>query len=156
MALLLAAFGWLVPAVVGLQIVLWIALLWWAIAFLWILRYPTPVPPAIAAVAGAARARSVPGWRWLPSCGVPGRGPALALLALCIVFAADIGAYFAGRRFGRVKLAPQVSPGKTWEGLIGGVLLAALTAAAGGADARPAAGGHGAAGPGGRGPVRRG
>jgi len=132
MALLLAVSGWLVPAIVGLQIVLWIALLWWAVAFLWILRYPTTVPPAVAALAGLLVL--IPSWLALVAIlRVPEHGPAFALLALCIVFAGDIGAFFAGHRFGRVKLAPQVSPGKTWEGLIGGVLLAALTAAAGGA-----------------------
>lgn len=132
MALLLAVSGWLVPAIVGLQIVLWIALLWWAVAFLWILRYPTTVPPAVAALAGLLVL--IPSWLALVAIlRVPEHGPAFALLALCVVFAGDIGAFFAGHRFGRVKLAPQVSPGKTWEGLIGGVLLAALTAAAGGA-----------------------
>jgi phosphatidate cytidylyltransferase len=53
-------------------------------------------------------------------------------VALGTTFAADIGAYFAGRRFGRVRLAPQVSPGKTWEGLFGGLLLATLTSVGGG------------------------
>jgi phosphatidate cytidylyltransferase len=47
---------------------------------------------------------------------------------LVIVWAADVGAYAIGRWLGRVKLAPKVSPGKTWEGVTGGVLLAALAA----------------------------
>lgn len=131
-ACLLAAVAWLVPDVISLPVVLWVSLAWWLAAFVWILRYPIPVPPVLAAVAGILVL--VPAWVALAAilC-VPVQGPSLALLALAIVFSADIGAYFAGHRFGRVKLAPAVSPGKTWEGLIGGVALAAVTAAAGGA-----------------------
>ncbi len=74
----------------------------------------------------------VPAWLALSYLHrVPERGPQLTLFLLLLVFAADIGAYFAGRAFGRLKLAPQVSPGKTWEGVIGGLSSAALIAYAG-------------------------
>lgn len=55
------------------------------------------------------------GWQWL-------------LVVLAVTFAADTGAFFAGRWWGRLKLAPAVSPGKTFEGLLGGLGLAAAAA----------------------------
>lgn len=58
------------------------------------------------------------------------RGELLVLLLLCIIWAADIGAFFAGRRFGRRRLAPNISPGKTREGLAGGLVSAMLVAVA--------------------------
>ncbi|WP_178862360.1 phosphatidate cytidylyltransferase [Thiomicrorhabdus cannonii] len=55
-------------------------------------------------------------------------GPAALLLSLFTIWAMDTGAYFTGRRFGKHKLAPHVSPGKTWEGVWGGAVLAGLVA----------------------------
>ncbi|WP_020648267.1 phosphatidate cytidylyltransferase [Solimonas variicoloris] len=59
-------------------------------------------------------------------------GPLKLLFVLFLVFAADTGAYFAGRRFGRRKLAPAISPGKTVEGALGGLALCAVWALAAG------------------------
>ena len=50
----------------------------------------------------------------------------LLLWAFIVTWSTDIGAYFAGRRFGRRKLAPSISPGKTVEGLYGGMIAATL------------------------------
>ena len=52
----------------------------------------------------------------------------LVILLLVIIWSADIGAYFTGRAWGKRKLAPAVSPGKSWEGVLGGLLLAILAA----------------------------
>ena len=54
--------------------------------------------------------------------------PVVLLLFMATVWIADIAAYFVGRRFGRRKLAPSVSPGKTWEGLAGALAVTAVYA----------------------------
>jgi len=60
----------------------------------------------------------------------PGQGLMLALWTLVIVWATDIGAYFAGRAIGGPKLAPRLSPNKTWAGLLGGMAAALIIGAA--------------------------
>jgi len=55
------------------------------------------------------------------------RGTATFVLLLFLVIASDTGAYFAGRCFGRIKLVPRVSPNKTAEGALGGLVVAVIT-----------------------------
>ena len=112
-----------------LTTVLAIAALWWIGAFVWIALFPTHVSPAAAAICGMLVL--VPAWIALVRLhALNGRGPQLVLFLLMLVWAADVGAYFVGRWIGKTKLAPRVSPGKTWEGVIGGLIAAMLLALA--------------------------
>jgi phosphatidate cytidylyltransferase len=114
----------------GFTLLMELSALWWMAALLWLLVAPQRVNAAAAAVAGVLAL--VPTWVALTRMvELWPHGAQWALFALTLAFAADTGAYFAGSAFGRVKLAPHVSPGKTWEGVIGGMLLASVVALAG-------------------------
>jgi phosphatidate cytidylyltransferase len=62
---------------------------------------------------------------WVAIVDLQARSPWLVLAAMAVVWVADIAAYFAGRRFGKRKLAPAISPGKTWEGVWGALVAVA-------------------------------
>ncbi len=82
----------------------------------WALRLPAGVVALVLAWLALAQARSL--------------GVNFLLSALVLVWVADVFAYFAGRAFGRRKLAPAISPGKSWEGVWGGLVGVALLALA--------------------------
>lgn len=108
-------------------VVLGVALLGWVLAFAAVLRYPCKF--GMGTVGAAGFVALVPSWLLLARLhGDSPLGHELAMTLLLIVWAADIGAYTFGRAFGRIKLAPAVSPGKTWEGVSGGVASAAAAA----------------------------
>jgi phosphatidate cytidylyltransferase len=82
---------------------------------------------SLAFVAVAGFFVLVPSWLLLVRLHAePARGAALAFMVLLVVWAADVGAFVVGRWRGRTKLAPAVSPGKTWEGVLGGLVAAGL------------------------------
>ncbi len=103
-----------------------VAMLWWIAAFLWICLAPERVPRAAAALAGLLAL--APCWLALVYLTLTTGSAKWVLFTLALVWAADTGAFFAGRWLGRVPLAPRVSPKKTWEGVIGGVVVSALVA----------------------------
>lgn len=78
------------------------------------------LPPALMALLGAhgPAAAEVPSQHW----------PGLVTGVLVIIWANDVGAYFAGSTLGRTKLAPAISPNKSWEGVVGGLLLGLVVA----------------------------
>jgi len=116
------------PQVKDVQPFLGLACLWWSVALLWVKAYP-----ASGLLWGSILMRSLMGFlmlalAWMAAIFLLGlsRGGMLMVAMVLVVATADIGAYFAGKRFGRHKLAPEVSPAKTWEGFWGGVLACLL------------------------------
>ena len=110
--------------------VMLLAMLGWIPLFGWIVFAPGFRANGLAAIAGLWAL--VPTWLALSRLYVQdGNGRELVVFVLLLAWAADIGAYFAGRRYGRFRLAPVVSPNKTWEGVLGGLAAGFLVALAG-------------------------
>lgn len=111
-------------------------LAWWLLALLWMRHSayaaaPTRDNAAIKLAAGEFAI--LPAWLALMQLhGHPDHGHAWALFALVLVWAADIAAFFAGKRYGTTKLAPRISPNKTTAGAWGALAGAVVVALVGG------------------------
>jgi phosphatidate cytidylyltransferase len=110
-----------------IQPVLGLACLWWCFALLWVKSFPASkalwASPVMRLLMGMLIL--LPAWfAAVYLLQIEQHGAVMVVLVL-IVAAADIGAYFTGRAFGRHALAPDVSPGKTWEGFWGGIVAVA-------------------------------
>ncbi len=114
------------------QIMVMLGVIWWLLAMLWLKHYSFASDHDTHARVfklAAATLSVVPAWCALAL--IHAEKPAgryWLLLALAIVWAADSGAYFAGRKFGKHKLSPRISPNKTIEGLVGGVVAGMVVA----------------------------
>jgi len=107
------------------QLLLWqlSAGFWLVVAPLWLFyRWPLSGLAFFGYVVGAILLLPT----WAAMVELQARSPWWLLAVMALVAVADIGAYFAGRAFGRHKLAPLISPGKTWEGVAGGLVAVAL------------------------------
>ena len=116
------ANGWYAPAWVYYAA----GLFWIALVPMWIWRQPRFGSRAVLLAAGATAL--------LPAAAalvdLRGVHPSFLLATLATVWISDTAAYFVGRRFGKRKLAPSISPGKTWEGVAGALVAVGLYALA--------------------------
>jgi phosphatidate cytidylyltransferase len=108
--------------------ILSIGCLWWCLALVLVVSYPglTRVWSGMWQRCLIGALVLVPAWSSLQELKTYEQSNFLILLLMFLIWGADIGAYFAGRAFGDRKLAPAVSPGKSWAGLYGGMATAAV------------------------------
>jgi phosphatidate cytidylyltransferase len=98
---------------------LWLSLAFWVVVAPVLLALGTAVPARPLALAAAGWLVIAPAGYALGTLQVD---PVGLLAVMAVIWMADTGAYFTGRRYGRRKLAPVISPSKTWEGVAGGML----------------------------------
>ncbi len=129
----------LLAAIRDARVVYWIlaaAVLWWLYGIGLVLRYRGESPGHDGQVlykSAIGIVVLVPTWLALTVLHGSGVvGPQLVLFLMLLIWTADSGAYFVGRRWGANKLAPKVSPGKTWEGAGGAFAFTAVLAVGGG------------------------
>ena len=109
---------------VAMEWLMAIAVVFWSFAFLLITTYPRGAGLFNSRIVRAALGclALIPTWAGVVFLKQQHEAGGLVLLVVAMIACADIGAYFAGVRFGKHKLAPSVSPGKTWEGVAGALL----------------------------------
>jgi phosphatidate cytidylyltransferase len=119
-----------VPGREQVQPFLGLACLWWSFALLWVKSYPTSAVLWNSVIMRSLMGVLVLAPSWLAAVYLLSfpRGGGLLIAMVVIVAAADIGAYFSGRTWGKHKLAVLVSPAKTWEGFWGGMLVCLVLA----------------------------
>lgn len=102
-----------------------ISLFWWLLAIVWVLTYPKTSSRWSHSWVQFVIGLLILIPAWLAVVGLHGydtQGPYLVLYLLSLIWVADSSAYFGGRRWGKRKLALEVSPGKTWEGAISAIV----------------------------------
>jgi phosphatidate cytidylyltransferase len=120
--LLCAALGWIYPSALEFGLApAWVAVAYGLSAIFWLLLMPFWLRGkwAISGFLGLTVGAIVLIPTWLAMVQLRALGPLALLGIFAVVWMADIAAYFSGRAFGKHKLAPSISPGKTWEGAIG-------------------------------------
>jgi phosphatidate cytidylyltransferase len=111
------------------RLVWWAAMLVWVLGGVFVLRGGVTAWPAIPALVRCVAGLVLLWTAWLAMTAAKTIGVNFILSVFCLVWAADIAAYFGGRRFGKRKLAPAISPGKSWAGVYSGMLGALALAA---------------------------
>ena len=105
-------------------LILWVvalaAISWWLFAIFWVFWWRKQFHRRIKFFCGLLTL--IPAWLALVTLHASQHGVIKLLYLLTLIWAADIGAYIAGKVFGKHKLALEVSPGKTWEGVAGGTI----------------------------------
>jgi phosphatidate cytidylyltransferase len=111
------------------RLIWWIAMLVWVLGGVFVLRGGVKAWPAIPVLLRCSAGLVLLWTAWLAMTAAKTIGVNFILSVFCLVWAADIAAYFGGRQFGKRKLAPAISPGKSWAGVYSGMLGALVLAA---------------------------